>query len=445
MARSLNKKYFGNRNVGADGTYATGEVLTAGAEVGGEGVASAAITVVGSYTTNRPAFTFSAPSIANGVTATGTITSKVISAAIGGTQTRAYPGLTGAISFAGGTTAATFTAALRSQALSTVAYASATTISFATTTTAYISGTDLVITGSGAGTMTIGGVALANGQTYYLGALTTATSATLYASYSDAVNATNPLAISNAATTGFTFTVGGVFSTVTALTLATAGSYEALVTGAQAAVANYGAGLTITPTYGALSVTITNSGSGYTAAPTIAGYTNQGGVTVATVVLTTDSGSVGTVTNRENAIVAYAYISGSLVEVDIQRQVSGTRYRVNKSGDTSREGTRLARLRSDAVADGAYGNTTAEGAEMNIVASDSDGGTYLVKKLTNHKAVLVPKAISRLGSSAGTQFPLNADGSAKNVAWTFNSTSGTKVLADRPYLQSGVNVKIENA
>jgi hypothetical protein len=71
MGRPLNKKYFGNRN---------------SPTIGGEGVASVTLGTLGSYTT-RPTVTFSAPTNPTGVTATGTVTSEALSAAVtvGGT------------------------------------------------------------------------------------------------------------------------------------------------------------------------------------------------------------------------------------------------------------------------------------------------------------------------------------------------------------------------
>jgi hypothetical protein len=81
MGRPLNKKYFGNRNVGSTGTGDDG--------IGGSRVASVTLGTLGSYTT-RPTVTFSAPDLAGpgGVTATGTVTSEVLSVTTaGGTQT----------------------------------------------------------------------------------------------------------------------------------------------------------------------------------------------------------------------------------------------------------------------------------------------------------------------------------------------------------------------
>lgn len=373
MARSLNKKYFGNRNVGANSTLATGEVLTAGAEIGGEGVESVSQPVggVGSFVVNDtyrnfPTLTASAPTIANGVTA---ILSPVFE-------------------------------------IETVSYAS-------------------------------------GGATGYANGLSTSIT-----SFSPA----------SGASVNIVLTLGAVTSVN--LTGANRGEFrvgdftgQGITTRQVLQAPNSGTDLQINVTFRVKRIEVTTKGSGYVSAPSLTWgghtFTGQTVPSLNQATLTTDSGSVGSVTNRENAIIAYAYISGSLVEVDIQRQVSSKRYRVNKSGDTSREGARIARIRYDAEADGTKGYTAAEGVELNIVAIDSDGGTYLVRKLTNHTAVVVPMAIARLSSSAGTQFPATTDAYGivrhKSVSWTFNGTTAPKVLNERPLLQSGVNVKLENA
>lgn len=407
MGRPLNKKYFGNRNIGTGGDEVNGpnsNRLNYGDDrIGGEGVASAAVTVAGSYTT-RPTFTFTAPELPDGVTATGTITSEVLSAAISGTQTRAYPVAAGAIGFnTGGTT---FTATVTSSALTNVVRASATTLGFDTTTTSMISGTSIHITGASiTGTMTIGGVAIAAGQIYYVGSPTTATTATLYATYADSQAATSPLTIvAGTGTGGATFTRGVTFGTVTALTVVARGSYEALVASGPAVVATAGVGegLVITPTYRAKSVTIVEKGSGYSAAPTIAGYTNQGGITVATIALTTDSGAVGSATNQENAIIIYANVTGSGstgAVCDIIRQVSTNRYKV-----TDGTYTKIVQLGTD---------SSPEDGEAYIVAT-ATGGTYYVTKLTSRKATLVTKT---------------GDGvlNGLSVPWSFDAGTATTV------------------
>jgi hypothetical protein len=395
MGRPLHKKYFGNRNIGSAST-------TADDGLGGGAVASVTLNALGAYTT-RPTITFAnTPKLPGGVRATGTITSEVLSAAISGSQTRAYPTAAGAIGFnTGGTT---FTATVTSSALSTVVRATATTLGFDTTTTAMISGTSIHITGASiTGTMTIGGVAIAAGQIYYVCAPTTATTATLYATYADSQAATAPLTIvAGTGVGGATFTRGVTHGTVTALTVVARGSYEALVASGPAVVATAGVGegLVITPTYRAKAVVITEAGSGYTAAPT---PTFTESVTATSVNMLVDSGNIRTAGNQENAIIIRANTSGSGTTAligDIIRQVSTRRYKVKTA-----DGIKICKLGTDDTPApfGAY-----------IVATAASGGTYYVTKLTAHRATLVAKA----GNAA-------LDGQA--VQWTFNAPSGSIV------------------
>jgi hypothetical protein len=148
-----------------------------------------------------------------------------------------------------------------------------------------------------------------------------------------------------------------------------------------------------------LTIEVTEKGSGYTSAPTVT--EDVGGVqgaTTFTAVLTTDSGSVRSSTNQENAITPYAYVTGNNLVADIIKQISTTRYKVKTS-----EGTAICALVTDGAANAA--------GEMTITALDSDGGAYWVKKLTSRKAVLVRK-----GSGGGTQF---ATGAA--IKWTLGA------------------------
>jgi hypothetical protein len=75
MGRPLNKKFFGNRNVGTAVTTDNG--------LGGNQVASVTLVTLSTYTT-RPTATFSAPdkTALGGVTATGTVTSEAVTAVV---------------------------------------------------------------------------------------------------------------------------------------------------------------------------------------------------------------------------------------------------------------------------------------------------------------------------------------------------------------------------
>jgi hypothetical protein len=272
MGRPLNNRFFGNRNVGSTST-------TADNGIGGQGVASVTLNVLGSYTT-RPTITFAVPTLPGGVRATGTITSEVLSATISG--------------------------------------------------------------GTGYG----------NAQTFDL----------------TVANAAGETAVLNV-----TSDAGGAVVTVNSIT--TRGTCTALT--AVVAVSG-GTGTLAVPvlTYRAKAVVITEAGSGYVSAPT---PTFTQSVTATSVALTTDSGALNSTnasTNQQNAIVAYAYVTGNNLIADIKKQVSGRRYKV-----TTSEGTLTCKLVTDGVAN-AVG-------EMTITATDANGNTYYVSKLTRHKATLV--------------------------------------------------------
>ena len=400
MGRPLNKKYFGNWNTGLPSTLADNNI-------GGKGVASAAVTVAGSYTT-KPTFTFSVADLVNGVRATGNIMSEVLSATIGGTQTAAYAVGTANIRFVSGSNTVTFTPTINTAELTSFAYASATTVQFHTTTVPLLPGTSVAVSGDTiTGTMTIGGSALLAGRVYYVGGTITATSASLYDTYAHAIagGETGRLAIVDGTTAGATFTYGTTYGKVTAVTPVARGTFDALTSGAQSALATVGSGLTITPTYRAKSVVITQTGSGYLSAPTVT-YTNQGGVTIGNITLVA--------VNLLPAIVTYAKTTsnGSSLAGDIVKQVSGRRYKI-----ATRDGTGICKLKTS-------GAVSAVG-EMTIKATDRSGKTYYVAKLTENKAVVVPYGAS------GHEFPLNSDGTAKSVMWTFgNAVSNTSVTIE---------------
>ena len=168
---------------------------------------------------------------------------------------------------------------------------------------------------------------------------------------------------------------------------ASRGSFEALPSGAQATVTN-GEGddaCTLTITFRAKEVVITNAGSGYTDATDAA----------ATFTQSVEGTTVLTSTN-EKAIVAYAFVTGGSNKIgDIVKQVSSRRYKVETA-----DGTMVCSLVTDGVANAA--------GEMTITATDSAEGTYYVKKLTSRKAVLIP--------IDGTEFE-----SGTSVRWTFGA------------------------
>lgn len=382
MGRPLSKKYFGNTNTG---------------DIAGKGVASAAVTVAGSYTT-RPSFTFTAPELPGGVRATGTITSEVLSAAVSGTQTVAYQiGQVLSIGSAGATfSVETLTAGA---ALTTVAVTGiAGQISFDAAT--LLVGQSITVTGVDTdGSGFVPGI-------YYVKAKT-GTTATLVSTYAAAISGTGGEIVTVAGTTtGLTFTsTADAYGVTDAGAVATVvpgapGSYQALVSGAQAStVSNGGAGAALTVTYCAAEVVITEAGSGYIAAPAIAGYTSRGGITVATVVLN----SVG-----NGGIIAYAYTGASREIVDIVKQQSSRRYKVLGAGGTVHSAELVAKS-SDAAN------------EMDITAVDSHSNAYWVLKITSRKALIVRKVLGDGEFASNTIVKWTTGAAVENESVTIQS------------------------
>ena len=432
MGRPLNKKYFGNRNIGGSGT---GDDYG----IGGEGIASVVLNALGSYTT-RPTITFPSPGLPTGVLATGTITSRAKSLTAGpsGTQTSAYK--VGQVLTLGtnGTTATVATLAAVVN-LASVTIGTTANLTYNTTTTARLPGTSVVV--SGTDTAGCGLIP----STYFVSAspAPTATSCTLTDTYANALAGTNNLgATVSGATTGLSFATGnggaaaaGALATVSTTPTAV-GSYEALVTGAQTTTTvGGGVGATITVSaFEAASVVITEEGSGYTSAPSAGSLTFTESVTATSVALTTSSGNVGSSTNQENGITITAWVPAtgaagningngtSAVTGDILRQCGSDKYIV-------RTAQGLGRVKLVA-------GTPAAG-QATIIATDSAGGTYYVTELRAHKAHIIK------GDQTGTQFTTGTVGI--DVPWTMNETSGTKVYDTQPYLAANVNVKIANA
>lgn len=333
MGRPLNKKYFGNRNIGSTS-------VTTDNGIGGQGVASVTIAGTNNNYIAVPTATFTTADLPGGVTATaGAITMIVKSVSItnpGGSYIDEEVITLGDGSAAGGTGTVdgTYTTRASFRIKSVGGGGAATTI-------------ELVAGGSYT-------VLAYNGSTHASAAGSTITEM---------------------------YTTGGT-----------------------------GNNLRIAITWGVLAVAINEKGSGYVSAPSI---TMTGNATKVAV-LTTDSGSAGSSTNQENAIVARTYIPAGtgFSTGDIIKQVSTRRYKVKNV-----EGTGICQLVTDGLANAA--------GEMSIKATDSEGKNYLVAKLTSRKVVLVPNAA---GGSAGTQFA-----SGTTAKWTF----GDAVL--------NTTVKIENA
>lgn len=161
---------------------------------------------------------------------------------------------------------------------------------------------------------------------------------------------------------------------------------------------------TVTITAGApVSVTMTNKGSGYVALPAVTIADSDVGAETsgtATAVFEVDSGNVGSTTNNENAIQILAWVPGGASSVigDIVAQKGSRRLKVKTA-----QGTGVITLVAAVVAEG----------QGTIVASDTNGSTYWVTKLTSKKALLTQKVMS-------TAYLFDSDTA---VPWTFDAAS----------------------
>jgi hypothetical protein len=144
--------------------------------------------------------------------------------------------------------------------------------------------------------------------------------------------------------------------------------------------------------------TLTLAGTGYTSAPTITLPATTG--TTATFTVSLFATSV-----TQNALAFTSYIStgsSAITGGDIIKQQASRRYLVSNA-----QGIGQVKLVADTPAAG----------EMTLIATDTDGATYYVVKLTAHKATLV--------NISGT--PLFADNSA--VGWVLGTNADTSLVS----------------
>jgi len=431
MGRPLNKKYFGNRNVGLAGTYTAYD-----SEIGGAELANITVSNAGSYTAVQATAlttTFPAPLVANGTTAVGTPLFGVLTLTVNSTGTKAYQ--TGqAFSFGSGTTATVTT--IQASVGNTIASTNGSNQVVFGSSAAYIPGMDFLtsasLTGSGLTAATRYWIVAGSGTTY-----------SVASSYANAIAGTALTFGAGAVGSNGSVLVGTQAGPVATVTIVGTGTYAqsaitALVASPSATTTTTtpgGTGLTVTPaTFGVNGASFSVAGDGYAvneSAQTLTVTFSSGGA-AATIAALADNTSAtpGSLANRENAILAWAYIGGNLVEVDIQKQKSSKRYVVNAAGEKSLTGTHVARIRYDAPADGTLGYTAAQGVELNIVAVDASGGTYLVGKLTERTCTLNPVSIASTPAAAfgvtatqiGTVFT-----AGKQYKWTFGTPTADTV------------------
>ena len=411
MGRPLNKKYFGNRNIGTTGTTDN--------KIGGEGVASYGSYVAGSGWTTQPTASISAPNIPGGVTATGTFRYKALSFAATANGTGYSVGDIVEVDTGTQTTKAR-ASVLRITSVGTAGLGGNPTIGDDGTN--YDSGDLVTFTNANLSqsfkvrvTTAAGGNATL--LTVEQEAVWTGTGAAPTSTAGWTATTTEGLIDNNGSGLVVNFTTAnwGVYSIGT---VTVPGSYTVFPsTGASGTLTSVspatGTGAKADITMGLLSVTVTEKGSGYTV-PADAALVFSPAATPtnasATAVLTTDSGAVGSSTNQENAIIIRAKIdSEATVRIgDIVKQSSARRYKV-KTGD----GTAVCKLVAD---------DTPATFQAYIQATDANGNTYYVTKLTSHRALL-------------TQWTQNGEAtwlfaSGTTAPWTFTSTANGRVIIE---------------
>lgn len=146
------------------------------------------------------------------------------------------------------------------------------------------------------------------------------------------------------------------------------------------------------------SVLITDAGSGYTSAPTVA-FTGTGMTSVG-------AGTAVLTSTRQNAIAFISYLttgSSAVAAGDILKQEGSKRYLVQNAQGQGQ--CKLVAL------------PTLAAGQMNIIATDANGSTYFVRKLTARKAVVAQSTVS-------TAFLV---GNGVSTGWTLDAASGTIV------------------
>ena len=369
MGRPLNKKYFGNRNIGSTSTAADDKI-------GGEGVASVTTNAEGSYTAALPTATFSTPDIPGGVRATGIVHGHALSAST--TSNGSGYNFGDVLTVAGGTStsAATFTVAatIVVSAVKSAGGSGYNDGDLLTFSTGFSPSLILRVNRPGGGTGTPDNFTITQ------------------AGRRTSANPTNPVAYDSRTGTGNGCTVTLSFGVYSFSTVVVQGDYT-VIPASPVSFTGGGSGAAATVPFGVSGIEITEKGSGYTSVADAA-ITFSGGAADYTPVLTADTGAVGSATNQENAILMTARLTGgSATIVDIIRQVSTNRYKVT---DGTRTG--IVKLKSSVA--------TAAG-EGSVRLVDTDGNTYFATKITARKATITRGTGTQAAFVTGTAVKWN--------------------------------------
>ena len=194
-----------------------------------------------------------------------------------------------------------------------------------------------------------------------------------------------------------------VATSATSLALVSLGDYTALPNGGTTAThtASTGSGLVLNVTYAVKSIDVATAGTGYTSTGTVSIDSASGSGATARFTLTS---------SVTNDIALTAFVTGGAARTggDILKQEASRRYLVKTS-----DGVGQCRLVT---------TSTLAATQMTIVATDVNGSTYFVEKLTARRAVLV-KFINAAGG-----FEYDDRAAPK---WSLNAaTTGTVSIAN---------------
>lgn len=382
MGRPIKKKFFANLNSPYQ-NQATGGPTGEG----GESVVSVTVSNIGSYTTALPTITFGTPDLFSGVQAVGVVHGKALSAVAtvaGAGYTYGDSILENVVTGNEGTYATWTVSALKTVTVGVHTGGGGSN---------HDNGDRIQFSGSySGGTWT---TPLIVSITSNSGGVATGISIYQTGVWSGATPPANTggairTQVFGAIDTNATGLVVDLSSWgVAAVALATEGDYTAITGGAKATTAGSGGGsnATLTITYGVKNVEITNPGSHYISVADAAATFSTGAAAGSAV--------LGTV--NDNGLAAYAYIldgvEGSIV--DIMKQESSRRYLVKERDGVQGQCRLVAKNTGDLYV-----------GEMCLIATDTQGCTYWVTKLTARRAYLTHR------TSAGTGYQVIDGGSA---------------------------------
>lgn len=383
MGRPIKKSLFGNTNSG---------VVSPGGDnnIGGEGVASVAVTNAGDYTGTLPTVSFNTPSIPTGVRATGTVKGKLLNTTTVGAGGSTYQigdtlSLTGGTSTVGATATVVRVTTRDDNGVALVNGGAANDIGdeYWLESTGWVIPLKVRVTASNAGVATSITV-VQNGVWNGVGAAPTGNQSGTFHMGPGSIDGNG---------VDLVFSIAASAYAVHTVSVDEEGEYTAVPTNAVATTTDgSGTGATLIAHWGVKSVALTENGSGYISASDAAPQFSSGAA----------AGTSTLQTTQANAIVGINKATGSVV--DIVKQESANSYWVNTGSEVI-----LLDLVSNSAARGLY-----------VEVTDSAGGKYWARKIEARNVVI--------GPDNGTQW-----NDYDKVKWTF----------DTPV--AGVSVKIKNA